>query len=597
MPIHKKNLRFPFGGLEFFQCSSNETLQERLEREIKRIANLDNCSYIFYSMTCYISQSAVSNIASLLNAELGERLSGFNILFDQDEFIKQENQISTITRLVLDKTVLPENSINILPVSTKNGLFHAKAYALLLKDFEASYFNKVTRREDYPSNSYSRQYHESSDKPFLENKIRNKSNQDSLRFNNPPCLSHSNRMRQGFLVLSSGNFTGGGLRRNFEVGYTAYSSTTLNTFFGKFKELQDNVDLDFFKDQVESHRNSTESENNKINLLQMGTFYHKWLKKIDLRFRLDLSNEEVKRIRSIQEQENKERYRGFDRENAESLSIDPIEIRNFFDRYPKPISDNFWAYYSIETILGNWVPGSIAKIIEEDVNKAVNFYLQKMEEEYSIEHIDTYAERLQSDVDEFKSQGIISSSNDNDNAILFWQTKAKSILNSSELLKTLICKYEPIKINLNSQDSSFGSSIYERTREMNQHLRSAKGVTRIFLDMTDELTPEAFEVVNRSFQDLAVKAREYLKKSRTQDLEEISQGEEFVAIFESPGNDGKNLVIIEGYYISNTVEITSSQHRKLLYQPLDSGKQGLTTLKKQVVYKINDLWAFKKIFD
>lgn len=167
MPIHRKHPRFPFGGLEFFQCSSNETLQKRLEREIKRSARMYDCNYTFYSMTCYISQAGVSSVTSLLNAELGGRLSGFNILFDQDEFIKQGNQISTIFESVWVKNNLPESSINILPVNTEGGLFHAKAYALLPEDFEVFDCYRAIEKEDYQNNSYLRRNYEISDKLFL----------------------------------------------------------------------------------------------------------------------------------------------------------------------------------------------------------------------------------------------------------------------------------------------------------------------------------------------------------------------------------------------------------------------------------------------
>jgi hypothetical protein len=87
-------------------------------------------------MTCYVSKTAISNIASLLNKEIGERLSGFNILFDQDEFIKQGFKLDDFRDLVLSKTNLTEDLINILLVNMAGGLFHAKAYSLLPNNFE-----------------------------------------------------------------------------------------------------------------------------------------------------------------------------------------------------------------------------------------------------------------------------------------------------------------------------------------------------------------------------------------------------------------------------------------------------------------------------
>ncbi|MEM7716387.1 MAG: hypothetical protein AAF349_22920, partial [Cyanobacteria bacterium P01_A01_bin.68] len=74
----------------------------------------------------------------------------------------------------------------------------------------------------------------------------------------------------------------------------------------------------------------------------MGTFYHQWKQehKIDLRFRLKLSAEEIdKRKKNIDESR---RYMGYESDNgAKSISRDPIDIQDFFNKFPKPIPEKF----------------------------------------------------------------------------------------------------------------------------------------------------------------------------------------------------------------------------------------------------------------
>lgn len=148
-------------------------------------------------------------------------------------------------------------------------------------------------------------------------------------------------MREGFLILSSGNFTDGGHRKNFELGYITYSSTNLTTFFEEFEGLKSKADLDSFANQIEYYQNLVEVTNAKTILLSAGTFYHKWNKDIKWRLRLDLSEKELERLNAIQEEEGQTRYGGFNNERSKSLSRDPIEIKNFLRCFPNQFHITF----------------------------------------------------------------------------------------------------------------------------------------------------------------------------------------------------------------------------------------------------------------
>jgi hypothetical protein len=226
----QKSSSFPFSGLEFFQCSSNETLFKLLERESKRIARLQACNYTFYSMTCYISETAISDIASLLNKELGEKLSGFNILLDQDEFAKQGVKLDDLIDLVLSKTSLSKNFINILPVNMTGGLFHAKAYSLLPNDFEVFDYHLEVEREFYESNSYLKRnyrvcmpYDRQMRRANFKKREQDQELKDPVYLRTIPCIS------KGILIVTSGNFTNRGMNNNFEIGY--YSGLRNSLFF------------------------------------------------------------------------------------------------------------------------------------------------------------------------------------------------------------------------------------------------------------------------------------------------------------------------------------------------------------------------------
>lgn len=93
--------------------------------------------------------------------------------------------------------------------------------------------------------------------------------------------------------------------------------------------------------------------------------------------------------------------------------------------FPQPIPHNFWGNYSIETLLGYWVPREIAEIVEENINKSVDFYLQLMKEKYPVEAIDDYASSLKTIIEGLMDKGIIKFSDDNHNAIDSWAVKKK----------------------------------------------------------------------------------------------------------------------------------------------------------------------------
>ncbi|PZO42915.1 MAG: hypothetical protein DCF17_07425 [Shackletoniella antarctica] len=550
-------------------------------------------------MTCYISETAISDIASLLNKELGEKLSGFNILLDQDEFAKQGVKLNDLIDLVLSKTSLSKNFINILPVNMTGGLFHAKAYSLLPNNFEVFDYHLEVEREFYESNSYLKRnyrvcmpYDRQMRRANFKKREQDQELKDPVYLRTIPCIS------KGILIVTSGNFTNRGMNNNFEIGYRSYQLKSLNLFFSKFCELKEKTDLNSFELRLEKYK----VQNFGVNLIKMGAFFHRWEKDYSLLFRLDKSEEEIQQSEKINKEINADKYGEYISDTEKSLARDPIGLNAFFKKFPKPIPPSFWAEYSVETLLGIWVPRIVAEPALEELNKILKFYKSEIKNRFSVESIGRYETVLEEDIEKFRENNTISNSKDNENAIQNWALKVKGILTNEQLLKTYICRHEEVYIKFAHGEVNLAGLIYERIFDMNCHLIRPKKITKCILETKGKSSVEALSTLEREFLSLAQRVKEVLQNNRLGDFGKIKRGESFFALFEKPAIGLENeeysgFDFIEGIFckIDKCKSVDGKKEIECLYYYLDSnqGKDLAYAPEIACLYPLDLLWSFK----
>jgi len=524
--------------LQLFNQTRSKTLLDSITREVHRCSGIKG-TWIFYAMTCYFNQDSIKRIASLLSDELGPNLRGFHLLVDGSEWLRRVLDENEITLEISRITNLNLSQISIKPVFSTTKLFHPKAYALISESLIKDYSEK------YP-NSDKESSIELFSKVFLQLELAQAKNiyfviQGPLLSACKSFFQH----RNSFLIITSGNLTEAGLEKNIEIGYVCRHAIEISQFRKAFLELQESNSVPL-KSFVEKQQKVNSSEK----FLSLGVFYHRWEKSIDFRFRLNLSESEIRRLRQQSEEVNAERYGDYKPETRRSLSIDPINIRQFFDEYPKPIPDQLWGSYSIETLLGQWVPSKISELIEEELEYSVEQYLKAINELGVVQKLDEYKKKLFSDVEDLKNRDIIAVDRNNTTAVESWERKIKNICENRLFIKLLVCKYEKINISSAQLDEETLSTLFERVREFHTPFFQYKGVAKLVSELEET---DFASLSSQYFDELYLKASQLIESHRIRGLKKIEPDEEFIATCHS------EFKIIKGTFKKTSSELISSE--------------------------------------
>ena len=458
-------------SLYLFNQSNSPSLSMTLYDETQKIhKNYPDSKWIFYAMTCYFNPNKAKELTQQIQDELKENLLGVHILIDREEWIKKFINIDMFVEDICEQTKLPKNKISLTPIKASN-LFHAKSYAII-----------------------------------SEEKI--------------------NDIHQGFAIITSGNFTNSGFSKNLEIGQVTTPKDSPD-FLEKFIKI--------FEEAKINHGITNLSEDKELlfasKLLSLGVFYHQWEQshKIDLRFRLNLSDEEIKKR---EEQLSEERYLGLRVENSSSLSDDPINVNSFFEDLPKPIPDHFWGSFGIETLLGKWVPKTISDLIEEELSFFVGIYTKELKK-FLEENMQIYLTGLEEKIKKLREAKIIKTLTEDEvqEKISDWKKKIKKVSENPNFIKLIIWKYEKINISMVDCDISLITSIAERIQifypkpqdkenldKGKKRLASQPRVGKVIAELNwDSLGT----VESKLFKEKTDSAKETLKENKLLDLGKI----------------------------------------------------------------------------
>lgn len=349
-----------------FNQSNSDSLFSTIRRQVRNLEIEAQNACTFYAITCYFNPEAANYLIRNIKKILGNKLQGCQILIDSNEFFKQDINRDSFIQNISQIMDSPLQRVSLTPIDYNGKLFHPKAYALI---------------EDIIPNS-----------------------------------TTSN----GFAIITSGNFTKSGLAGNIEMGQIVNDFDSLNDFVNLFSNLKNN------------HAISAEQEAKQqefklaVQTLSQGKFYHIWHPSFDLIFRLNLSPEERKILKDkVNDEDTKRKIENFLLKEIKSIKDDPVNIQSIFNICPKPIPKDFWGTYSIDTLLGQWVPLEISKLIDQEVEESMKIFNPILEDIGNPQKIQKYIQELREYVNRKMNDNVIDMDKDNLSAVEAWENKVK----------------------------------------------------------------------------------------------------------------------------------------------------------------------------
>ena len=506
-----------------FNESNSNSLLYVMKREVAQTKLTKRGGWVFYAITCYFNPQMAKELVADIQQILGSQLMGVHILIDIDEWIKQCIDSNDFVNQISELTNLPNSNISFTPISYKSKLLHAKSYALI--------------------------------------------NSDNILKTNTV---------NGFAIVTSGNLTNSGFKDNIEIGHIIRDLNSLNEFVCIFNYLKDNYFVS--KDK--------EAEQREFQLaaqfLSKGNFYHIWHPSFDLIFRLTLSPEERKRLYKLaNNEETRNKLEDFAIKEIKTITEDPINIQSIFEIYPRPIPKELWGMYSIDTLLGQWVPFEISELIDEELEESMKIFKPIFQEIGSLQKLKEYSQSLEDYVNRKLKEKVIDFDTSNLSAVEAWNKRTKRFFTDQNILKSFICKYEKINFSTINMEHDLIIAIYQRIKdfygESVNHIGLGKKIaefnnyTNSFRDAKNDKNH-----LDEIFDRLAEQAKNMLQKNRLGELYDLMHGNEEAM------KRGESFISLKITKINNIVEYERLEGIFINFEKKEDISQSM------LIYKIKD---------
>ena len=262
----------------FNSSNSDDTLISFINKNAELFASKSpNRKWIFYAMTCYFNKDTAKDLANSLKNILGNNFLEFHILLDKDEWLKKRIDIKEFTNSFHDKETSEKDQsslhVTLIPINADGKLFHAKSYALVstsspIEDSEKPYSDILNKFQELELDFYQFDPFHGSGSLFLNDEL-----------------------NQGFVIITSGNFTESGFNNNIEIASVTCNHSSLCHYTEVFEKIKSQYIVS--QKEIEKQKRLHAA----ISIISLGTFYHDWDKSFDLRFRLKFSQEERDRLK------------------------------------------------------------------------------------------------------------------------------------------------------------------------------------------------------------------------------------------------------------------------------------------------------------
>jgi hypothetical protein len=165
--------------------------------------------------------------------------------------------------------------------------------------------------------------------------------------------------------------------------------------------------------------------------------------------------------------ENASQFREY-QPDGDTMSRSPIDIEKVFSKNPKPFSAAFWRNYAVDTLLGYWIPRSVAAIVDKKLAEDVKPYLDEVRKLTTPTRIASVVSQLKADYTDFRRRGWIK---EKPAIIDGWQDRVTRFRENSDLIKLRIHPYQRVPDVLTSETRQ---AILETAAILREHLRYKK---------------------------------------------------------------------------------------------------------------------------
>ena len=370
------------------------------------------------AITCYFDFDAIEALVRDVHKALrnaGGKLTRFYLFVDPGEWVKCRTTTDELSARIME-IVGPLEHIHIGPAWFDGRLFHAKSYALI-----------------GPRNTTS-------------------------------------GVRRGFVAVTSGNLTrrGMGLDDNPNVEFVHLTDDP-----AVLEEVR-TVTRDLVRNRRPPER--YDRRNNDfflgLSILGSGEFYHKWEGNLSSEVRFTLTLTEAGQA---ERRRNNQAFAGYDSDSG-SISQDPINITRIFDQAKRPFPPRFWATYSVDTLLGRWVPMGIAEAIDRVLDSNVQCYVDEIAIATGPQALAAIKKKLRSQVRRFRKSGWIK---ETDEAVDRWEQKVTDLSSKTELISLRVLPYEKLPDILDTANRTMILKLVAHARAPEKLGKAPRGLKRI----------------------------------------------------------------------------------------------------------------------
>lgn len=427
--------------------SKDRTLLSLMEDAVKETTG-KNGRRIFYAITCYFDVEAIYVLADSMAQSLKEKdskLTGFYIFVDIRDWAKCRVSKSEIIKNISHKINVVKQNIDIMPVYFDGRLFHAKGYGLI------GDLNKQTNK------------------------------------------------RKGFVAATSGNLTKRGMgiddNSNIELLNITKDSSSIDDFLNLIEALEES----------KKHVNKQDEFLLALDIFSSGDFYHKWEGGLSdrVRFFLDLNAKGKKEYKT-----KNLIFNGYKNE-SNRISKDPINLQAIFKNCPKPFPRQFWSNYSVDTLLGRWIPDQIAGMVDEKLKDDAERYVLAIQKETTPRKLESIKKELMKELVVFKEKRYIDG--DPSEIVTSWSVRVENLRENHDLIKSRIFNYEKVPEILESSNRTLIMKTFNGLQNRLNMGVQPKGVKAL---IRDAIQQKGMENVQEKIDDLRSRALNNLKSTK-----------------------------------------------------------------------------------
>jgi hypothetical protein len=351
-----------------------------------------------------VSLKKITKTAHTEVEKIGGSVTGVTVAIDVGEWVTSQLSLEKLTNEVALAASLPPNLVSVIPVQFPGRLLHAKANA---------------------------------------------------------AIRPGDQQKKGFIVVTSGNATQRGLglveASNLELATTTTDVSALANFERLIGDLAKNAVSPQYALKHDTFLLG-------LALFSSGVFYHRWQGSLsaEIRFKLTLTAKGRKARAS-----NAQDFRGF-LPDGDTISRDPLGIESIFKKAPKPFPRAFWRTYSVDTLLGYWLPRPIAVLVDRKLSDDVEPYMDAIQKCTTAKKLATILKGLNADVEGLRESKLIK---EDHSAVTAWADRVADFRQNRDLIKLRIYPYTRVPEILNTDTRTL---VLEAVSVLRAHLDRKK---------------------------------------------------------------------------------------------------------------------------